>query len=92
MCMVVTRRSKFVKQRNQDIVYRWEGNPLINICTLGFKCADIHNAGAVSFEEEILLLVTIEHLSGQRSIHLARPKTNGYYQVEDTGSTNHTAY
>lgn len=81
--MVVTRRSRFVKRHNQDIVYRWEGNPLISISDLGFKCADIHNAGAVSFEEEILLLVTLEHLSGQRSIHLARSDTKGYYQVEE---------
>ena len=81
--MVVTRRSRFLKRRNRDIVHRWEGNPLIDICDLDFKCADIHNAGAVSFEEKILLLVTIEHLSGQRSIHLARPDTNGYYQVEN---------
>ena len=82
--MVVTRRSGFVKRRNQDIVYRWDGNPLISICDLDFKCSDVHNAGAVSFKDKIFLLVTIEHLSGQRSIHLARPDTDGYYQVDRT--------
>jgi predicted GH43/DUF377 family glycosyl hydrolase len=80
--MVVTRRSRFTKRRNQDIVYRWEDNPLISIGDLDFKCSDIHNAGAVSFNDDILLLVTIEHLSGQRSIHLARPDTDRYYQVD----------
>lgn len=75
-------RSRFVKRHNQDIVYRWEGNPLISISDLNFKCSDIHNAGAVSFNDEILLLVTIEHLSGRCSIHLARQDTKGYYQVD----------
>ena len=70
--MVVTRKNKFVKRRDQDMVYRWDGNPLISICDLDFKCADIHNVGAVSFVDKIFLLVTIEHLSGQRSIQLAR--------------------
>ncbi|HDZ69491.1 MAG TPA: glycosidase [Phycisphaerales bacterium] len=80
--MVVTRRNRFVKRHNHDIVYRWEGNPLISICDLPFKCSDIHNAGAVSFRDETLLLVTIEHLAGQRSIHLSRPDKDGYYQVD----------
>ena len=80
--MIVTRRSRFMKRRNQDIVYRWEDNPLISICDVGFKCSDIHNAGAVAFEDEILLLVTIEHLSGRRCIHLARPCADAHYQVE----------
>ncbi|MHC4240722.1 MAG: hypothetical protein ACYSUC_13420, partial [Planctomycetota bacterium] len=82
--MVVTRRGGFVKRRNQDIVHRWDGNPLISISDLDFKCADIHNAGAVLFKDKIFLLVTIEHLSGQRSIHLARPDADGYYQVDLT--------
>jgi len=80
--MAVTMRSRFVKRHNQDIVYRWEGNPLINIYDLSFKCSNIHNAGTVFFKDEILLLITIEHLSGQCSIHLARQDANGYYQVE----------
>ena len=80
--MVVTRRSRFMKRRNQDIVYRWEDNPLISIYDMGFKCSDIHNAGAVSFKGKILLLVTIEHLSGKRCIHIARPDADGHYRVE----------
>jgi predicted GH43/DUF377 family glycosyl hydrolase len=93
--MVVIRRNRFMKQRNQDIVSRWEGNPLINIYDLDFKCSDIHNAGVFSFEDEVLLLVTIEHLSGQRCIHLARPDADGNYQLDHKpflGPSAHAKY
>lgn len=69
------------KRRGRDIVHRWEGNPLIGLGDLDFKCSGIHNAGAVCFEGELLLLVTVESLSGQRCIHIARPTANGYYDV-----------
>ena len=80
--VVVRSRYRLTKRQGIDIVHRWEGNPLIDICDLDFKCSDIHNAGVVCFRDEILLLVTIEHLSGQRSIHLARSAANGYYVVD----------
>jgi len=66
---------------SRDIVHRWEGNPLFDITDLGFQCSDIHNAGVVFYEGEILLLVTIEHLAGKRSIHLARPN-DGHFNVD----------
>jgi predicted GH43/DUF377 family glycosyl hydrolase len=80
--MAVRTKKKSTRQRRIDIIHRWRGNPLIDICDLDFKCSDIHNAGVVSFAGEVLLLVTIEHLSGRRSIHLARPGVDGYYNVE----------
>jgi predicted GH43/DUF377 family glycosyl hydrolase len=70
-------RQKF----SRDIVHRWEGNPLIDIADLDFKCSDIHNAGVIFYDGEILLLVTIEHLAGKRRIHLAR-SSNGHFTVE----------
>jgi len=67
---------------SRDIVHRWEGNPLIDITDLDFSCSDIHNAGVVFFEDNVLLLVTIEHLAGKRSIHIARPDENCRYIVD----------
>ena len=66
----------------RDIVHRWEGNPLISINDLNFKCSDIHNASAVKFQGRVLLLVTIENLAGRRCIHLAHPDAEGKYNVE----------
>ncbi len=56
----------------RDIAHRWEGNPLIRIEDMDFMCADVRCAGVALYNEETILLVTIEHLSGQQSIHLAR--------------------
>jgi len=80
--MVIRSRDRFTERHSIDIVHRWQGNPLIDICDLDFKCSDIHNAGVVSFRGDVLLLVTIEYLSGRRSIHLARPAADGYYDVD----------
>lgn len=66
---------------SRDIVHRWEGNPLFDITDLDFQCSDIHNAGVVLFEGDILLLVTIEHLAGKRRIHLAKPE-DGHFVVD----------
>jgi predicted GH43/DUF377 family glycosyl hydrolase len=70
------------KECSRDIVKRWGHNPLIGIKDLDFNCADIHNAGVVHFQSEVLLLVTIEYLTGHRGIHLARPTSDGHYKVE----------
>ena len=71
-----------VKECSRDIVQRWGRNPLIGIKDLDFNCADIHNAGVVYFQGEVLLLVTIEYLTGHRGIHLARPISDGCYKVQ----------
>lgn len=81
--MVVILKDGNLGHGGRDIVHRWEGNPLINISTLGFKCSDILNAGVVVFEEQVILLVTVEHLSGQKKIHLARPGLDGRYIVDE---------
>jgi predicted GH43/DUF377 family glycosyl hydrolase len=80
--MAAKSNSVLTRRRSLDIVHRWQGNPLIDINDLSFQCSDIHNATAVRFRDDILLLVTIEQLSGSRSIHLARPTPDGYYDVE----------
>ena len=81
--MVVILKDRSPGQGGRDIVHRWESNPLINVSTLGFKCSDILNAGVVAFQETIILLVTIEHLSGQKKIHLARPGRDGRFIVAE---------
>ncbi len=73
------RRFKIV---GRDIVHRWEGNPLIGLDDLDFKCSDIHNAGVAIHEGKTLLLVTVEDLTGSSGIHLARETEHGHFQVE----------
>ncbi len=70
------------KTKERDIVHRWEGNPAITISDLDFKCADIRNAGVTIFQNNILLLVTIQHLSGIQCIHLAHEERNNRFTIE----------
>jgi len=79
--MAISIPGILTKRRSRDIVSRWEGNPLIHINSLNFPCADIHNAAVIMFNNKVYLLITIEHLSGQRRIHLATPTDNGYFKV-----------
>lgn len=81
---MATEKNKIfpLPKQGRDIVHRWEGNPLIDICDLEFKCSDIHNASVVDFQGQILLLITIENLAGQRCIHLAHLGGDGNYDVE----------
>ncbi len=71
-----------IPKQGRDIVHRWAGNPLIDICDLEFKCSDIHNASVVDFQGQTLLLITIENLAGQRNIHLGHLGGDGNYNVE----------
>ncbi len=70
------------RRRRRDIIHRWSGNPVLDMMDLDFKCSDIHNAGVVAVNGDMLGLVTIEHLSGVRSIHLVYPKADGKYSIE----------
>ena len=65
------------KKIHHDIVKRWEGNPMIVIEDLSFKCNDILNASAFKIKDEYVLLITIENLDGSYSIYPAK-SADGY--------------
>jgi predicted GH43/DUF377 family glycosyl hydrolase len=61
----------------RDVMHRCHDNPLITIDDLPFECSDIWNAGVIRFEDEYLLLMTVETLEGVGCVYLARG-TDGY--------------
>lgn len=61
----------------RDVIYRYTKNPLISIEDLPFQCSDIWNAGVIRFNDEYLLLLTVETLEGLGCIYMARG-TDGY--------------
>lgn len=67
------------KNKGRDIVHRWEGNPIIRLDDLDFQCADLRSAGVTTYNNELILLVTIEHLEGYQSIHLARTDNSAFH-------------
>ena len=72
------------KTKQRDIIHRWEGNPIIEIKDLSFKASDICNAAAVKINSKYYLLVTIESLSGQKSIYLATSKDGYKFEIAST--------
>jgi len=56
---------------------------LIRLDDLDFMCSDVWSAGVVFYRDEILLLITIEDLSGHQSIHLAKRDEKNRFHVEE---------
>jgi len=71
-----------IRKAGRDIIHRYKGNPLISIEDLPFMCSDIWNAAVVRFEDQCLLLMTVETLEGLGSIYLARGKDHGRFAVD----------
>jgi predicted GH43/DUF377 family glycosyl hydrolase len=70
------------QKKQPDIICRWKDNPIITISDLPFPASDICNAGAVKFNDIYLLLVTIENLSGQKSLYIAKSKDGLCFNVD----------
>ncbi len=66
----------------RDVIHRWEGNPLIHIDEVPFKCIDILNAGVTRYGNQYLLLITVESLQGRCRLHLARSTDGINFHVE----------
>lgn len=69
------------KNKQNDVIHRWEGNPIITLDDVPFRCSDICNAAAVKFQGEYILLLTIENMEGRKSLYLARSKDGYRFKV-----------
>ncbi len=70
--------------QGRDIVHRREDNPVIMLKDLDFMCSDIWSAGVALYQGNLVLLVTIEHLAGHQSIHLAHSDKKGRLRVQES--------
>ncbi len=71
-----------VLHTGRDIIHRYEGNPLISIEDMPFRCSAVWNAGIVFFENQYLLLMTVETLEGLGSIFLATSKDGIHFFID----------
>jgi len=65
----------------RDVIHRWEGNPIIDIENIPFRCANMYNAGCVKLNKKYILLITIELLDGCTSIYYAESKDGLHFNV-----------
>ena len=61
----------------RDVIHRWEGNPIVSLEDIPFRCNTVFNAAATKIGKEYLLLVRVEDLRG-RSIFVVARSEDGY--------------
>jgi predicted GH43/DUF377 family glycosyl hydrolase len=66
----------------RDIIHRWEGNPIISLQDLSFRCSDIQNAGVALFQGETIMLLSIVSPEGRNLIHKASSRDGVNFSVE----------
>ena len=72
------------RKRSTDVAHRFEGNPLITVEDMPFRCADICNAAAVKIGGETLLLLTVESLRGRKKLYRATSRDGIRFEIDDT--------
>lgn len=71
------------KRVSQDVVKRWEGNPILSAEDIPFPCNTVFNAGAVKMGDEYLLLLRVEDMRGHSVLALACSEDGYHFTVHD---------
>ncbi|MBA7542856.1 Beta-1,4-mannooligosaccharide phosphorylase [subsurface metagenome] len=66
-----------------DIIHRWEGNPVIDINDISFRCANIYNAGCLKINGKYIYLITFESLNGCTHVHYGESADGIRIEVDD---------
>ena len=70
------------KAIGRDIIHRWEGNPVISLEDIPFRCNTVFNAGATRIGDEYMLLLRVEDLVGRSVFASARSRDGFHFSVE----------
>jgi len=70
------------KRNIHDLVQRWEGNPILTLDDIPFKCLALHNAGAVKVRNEYILLLRVEDMRGRSFFAIARSENGFQFDVD----------
>ena len=71
------------KKFRYDVVHRWEGNPLITIDDIPFPCNTVFNAACAKYNNQYILLLRVEDLTGRSVFALARSDDGYHFELED---------
>lgn len=66
----------------RDVIHRWEGNPIISLEDIPFRCNTVFNAAAVKINGEYLLLIRVEGQHGRSVFALARSEDGYRFSVD----------
>lgn len=84
MSVMAQERANHARTRlvGRDVIHRWEGNPIIPLEGIPFRCNTVFNAAAVKCDGQYLLLIRIEDLQGRSIFALARSEDGYRFAVE----------
>jgi len=71
------------KRLGRDLLHRYEGNPIIELEDIPFKCNTVFNTAAVKFNGQYLLLLRVENLQGRSVFVLAHSRDGYEFDVDD---------
>jgi predicted GH43/DUF377 family glycosyl hydrolase len=73
---------KMRKHCGRDIIHRWEGNPMISVEDIPFRCNSVFNAGATLVDGQYILLLRVEDMKGRSVFALARSDDGFHFTVD----------
>ncbi len=70
------------KKRGPDLLHRWEGNPILTIEDIPFRCNTVFNGSPVKIDDEYLILLRVEGQQGYSLLALARGDDGYHFEVD----------
>ena len=70
------------RSAGRDIIHRWEGNPIITVEDIPFRCNSVFNSAATIYNGEYILLLRVEDLRGRSVFALARSDDGFHFSVD----------
>lgn len=71
------------RSQGRDVFHRWEGNPILDIEDMPFRCNTVFNGTPVKLGDEYLILLRIEGQQGYSYFALARSRDGLQFEVEE---------
>lgn len=71
------------RKSGRDFLHRWEGNPIITIEDIPFRCNTVFNGSPVKMNGKYLLLLRVEGQQGYSFFALARSKDGFHFTVDE---------
>jgi len=70
------------RRREPDLLHRWEGNPILTVEDIPFRCNAVFNGSPIKINGEYLILLRVEGQQGYSFLALARGEDGYHFEVD----------
>ena len=70
-------------KKGRDLLHRWEGNPIITLEDIPFRCNTVFNGSPAKYNNEYLLFLRVEGQQGYSFFTLARSNNGYHFELDD---------